>query len=258
MASGKASKRKRAQQRVQAPPPKQGVDNRVWIAAAVAAALVVAVVVGIVATRGGDENGAAATGSTLPSAAEEIALFRGVPQDGLALGDPDAPVTLVEFADLQCPFCREFEVEALPALVEKHVRAGTLRLEFRGMAFIGPDSERGLRAVLGAAEQDNLYELKALLYANQGGENAGWLTEDLVAAAARSIPGLAVEQLLDDMDSGAVGDELAAHAAEAERRGVNSTPTVLVGPTGGDLRIVQMSTASDVEAIEQAIAAAQE
>lgn len=252
MASGRASKRRRAQERAQAPSRGRALDPRVLVAAAVTATLVAAAVVGVVTTRGGDGEAA----STLPAAAEEIALFRGLPQDGLALGEPGAPVTLVEFADLQCPYCREFEVDALPALVERHVRAGTLRLEFRGLAFIGPDSDRGLRAVLAAAEQDRLYELKALLYANQGGENAGWLSEELVAAAGRSIPGLAVDRLLDEIESETVGERVAEHAAEARRRGVAATPTILVGPTGGDLAVVPMGSASDVGAIEEAIAAA--
>jgi protein-disulfide isomerase len=165
-------------------------------------------------------------------------------------------VTVVEFVDLQCPFCREFEFETLPDLVRDHVRDRTVRLELRGLAFIGPDSERGLRAVLAAGLQDRLYEMKALLYANQGVENAGWLTEDLVEAAGRSIPGLDVQQLLDDMESDEVTSLVAEHAADAERRGVASTPTILVGRTGGELGIVEMSSPTDMAAIERAIAAA--
>lgn len=230
-----------------------------WVGVAVAAALGLAVLVGVIAARGdGEGNVAATTGATLPAAAEEIAVFRDVPQDGLALGKADAPVTLVEWVDLQCPFCRQFEVEAMPRLVERHVRAGTLRIELRGLSFLGPDSERGLRAVLAAGRQDALYELKGLLYANQGEENSGWLTEDLVTAAARSIPGVDVRRLLSDMESDAVEGQMRAHAAEAQTLGVNSTPTILVGPTGGDLSVVEMTSASDVAAIERAIAAARE
>ena len=259
MASGKASKRRRAAERAQAPTQRGagagGVDRRVWVAAAVAAALVVAVVAGVVSTRGGDGDQVAA-GSPLAGAADVIADFDGVPQDGVALGDPDAPVTLVEFVDMQCPFCREFEVDVMPTLIEKHVRPGELRIELRGLSFIGPDSERGMRAVLAAGEQDKLFEMKALQFANQGAENAGWLSQDFVEAAARSIPGVDVARLVDDMDSDTVSEQLSDHAAEAERRGVNSTPTILVGKTGEDPQLVQLESASDLAAIEQAIAAA--
>ena len=260
MASGKASKRKRAAAGAQVRVPRSarsegGVDRRIWVAAAVAAALVIAVVVGIATTRGGDEDQVAA-GSTLADAAEVLAVFDGIPQDGVALGSADAPVTLVEFVDMQCPFCREFEVEVMPTLIEKHVRPGGLRIEMRGLSFLGPDSERGMRAVLAAGEQDQLYGMKALQFANQGAENSGWLSEDLVEAAGRSLPGLDVNRLVNDMNSDAVSTQLADHAAEAERRGVNSTPTILVGKSGEEPRLVQMTSPSDLAAIEQAIAAA--
>lgn len=260
MPSGKTSKQKRRAQRAQVPaaPTRRSAplaDRRLWVAAGAVAAVVVAIVLGVVlSSRGGDT--AVSEGTTLPDAAEATALFEGIPQEGEALGRPGAPVTLVEFADLQCPFCREFAVEALPALVEEEVREGTLLIEFRGLRFLGADSERGLRAVLAAGRQDRLYELTELLYYNQGGENDGWLSQELVEAAARSIPGLDVAQLVDDMDSGEVSEAIEAHAAEAERLGVDSTPTVFVGETGGDLSRVELTSASDVDSIRQAIRAA--
>jgi protein-disulfide isomerase len=213
---------------------------------------------GVVLTRNGDESTGATTGadSTLPGTEEALALYRSIPQEGVALGPEDAPVTLVEFVDIQCPFCREFEAEVTPALVEEHVRAGTLRFEHRGLAFIGPDSEKGMRAVLAAGLQDRLFELRSVLFANQGAENSGWVTDELIETAAGSIPGLDVQQLLDDMESDAVDELLAEHAADASGRGVNSTPTVLVGPTGGELQPVPLETPTDLASIEAAIEAA--
>jgi protein-disulfide isomerase len=225
----------------------------------VVAALLVAVVIGVVvATSGGDGGAETAStdGATLVDATEATALFEGIPQQGLALGEPDAPVTMLEFADLQCPFCREFAVETLPELVERHVRTGKLRIELRGLAFIGPDSERGLRAAYAASRQNRLFEFTELVYYNQGAENSGWLSQDLIEAAGRSLPGVDVPRLVSDMDSGAVSDLIDDHAAEAEQRDVNSTPTVFVGPTDGELKPVTMASVTDVGAIEQAITAA--
>jgi protein-disulfide isomerase len=258
MASGKASRRKRAAQQAQAAANKHNnrppVDRRRWVLGAVAAALLVAVIVGAALARGGET--APVAGATLTDGAEASAVFKGIPQQGVALGRPNAPVTVVEFVDLQCPFCREFAVEAMPTLIEKHVRTGKVRLELRGLAFLGPDSERGLRAALAAARQNRLFEFTELLYFNQGAENSGWLDQEMVEAAARSLPGLDVVRLVQDMDSGAVSDLIAEHAGEAERRGVNSTPTILVGRTGGELARVNLESPTDLAAVEKAISAA--
>lgn len=224
--------------------------------AAVLAAIAISLVLAVGITWANSDTRDVSRGSTLPTASEAMAAFQGIPQRGLALGRRGAPVTVVEFVDLQCPYCRQFELEALPSLIDEQVRSGNVRVEIRGLAFLGPDSERGLRAVLAASHQDKMFELMELLYHNQGVENSGWLSQELVEAAARSIRGLDVTRLVDDMDSASVSALLDAHAAEAARRGVDSTPTVLVGRTGGDVTQVELSSPSDVAALERAIAAA--
>ena len=145
--------------------------------------------------------------------------------------------------------------KARPTLVEKHVRSGKARLEIRGLSFVGPDSERGLRAVLAAGNQNWLFPLMELLYFNQGPENSGWLDQDLIEAAARSFPAIDVARLVDDMDSGVVSEALDEHAAAAEQGNVSSTPSFLVGPTGGELAKVTIESATDLDAIKRAIAA---
>jgi protein-disulfide isomerase len=167
----------------------------------------------------------------LLGAAETDALLRGIPQQGAALGSPRAPVTLVEYADLQCPYCARWSHEVFPAVVRDHVRKGHVRIEFRGLAFVGPDSEPAVRAVLAAGEQGKLWNAVHLLYSNQGPENSGWVTEDLLAALGPSIRGLDAQRMLDASDGSAVDAAL----AEAWNSGVRSTPTLDLGPTGGTL-----------------------
>lgn len=262
MARGKATKRKRAAQRARPPAVKQvqraprSAGRRRWVLLGLAAAIAIAAAVGVVLAFRGDSDGAD-DGGTLPNAAEAVAIFSGIPQQGPRLGRPDAPVTILEFVDLQCPFCREFVIEAVPTLIQKYIRPGRARLDVRGLAFLGPDSDRGMRATLAAGRQGRMFELMELLYYNQGAENSGWLSEDLIEAAARSVPGLDEVRVLEEMNSDAVSELLEEHAEEAERRDVTGTPTVFVGPTGRELRRVTLSSATDVAAVERAIAAAQ-
>ena len=49
---------------------------------------------------------------------------------------------MVEFADLQCPFCAEYTKNVVPTIVNRYVRPGKLRIEFRPLTFIGPDSAK--------------------------------------------------------------------------------------------------------------------
>src|SRR5439155_270723 len=90
-------------------------------------------------------------------------LFRGIPQKLNVLGNLKAPVTMVEFADLQCPYCRDFAVQALPDIVRRYVRPGKVKLVFSGLAILGSDSERALRATYAAGLQGRLWNYLDLL-----------------------------------------------------------------------------------------------
>ena len=221
------------------------------IGAVVLVVVVAAVVAGTLAASGGDDGGGATTGVELAGAEETRALLEGIPQDGTAIGAPDAPVTLVEFADLQCPFCAQWATDAFPDLVEDYVRPGKLRIEFRGLTFIGPDSEKALRAALSAGEQDKLWHTVELLYQNQGAENSGWVSDELLDAVATSAM-LDAGPWRDGFDSAAVDQGIQSAAAEATTARINSTPSFLVGRTGGTLERVEVQSL-DADALRPAI-----
>jgi uncharacterized membrane protein len=113
-----------------------------------AALLLAAAVVLSAALIGASRISSGETGTR--AAAVSGSSLAGIPQAGAALGNPNAPVTFVEYADLQCPYCAEWARRTLPVLVDDYVRTGKLRIVFRGLAFIGPDSERALRAAIAA------------------------------------------------------------------------------------------------------------
>jgi protein-disulfide isomerase len=206
----------------------------VAVAALVAAALIAASLLGA-----RSEGEAATTAGTL---AGEPSLLRGIPQRGTTLGSPKAPVTLVEYADLQCPFCAQWARSAFPELVRDYVRTGRVRMVFRGLAFVGPDSETALRAALAAGEQGRLWDTVHLLFANQGPENGGWVTEDLLTRIGAAVPGLDGARMLDGRWSPGVDSGLGAAAAAAERDGITGTPSFLAGPTGGELHPVVLTS----------------
>jgi protein-disulfide isomerase len=231
------------------------VQRRFVVIGAVVAAVVVAAVVAALLLASGGDDEATPGGTHLAGADETRALLRGIPQDDIAIGPPDAPVTLVEFADLQCPFCASWATDAFPDVVEEYVRPGKLRIEFRGLAFIGDDSEKALRAALAAGQQDRLWHVVELLYRNQGAENSGWVTDELLDAVGRTA-GLDVDAWHGAFESAAVDGQLAAAERLARANAIQSTPSFLVGRTGGTLRrvdVVSLDAGGITPAIDRAL-----
>ena len=256
MPSQKASKRRRQTAKTPPPPVRtrgsaRRASPRVLIAAGVVALLiVVAVVLGVLLTGGSDSSKPAAK---LPDSADVEQLFAGIPQNGNVLGNPKAPVTVIEYVDLQCPFCRQFETEAMPTILENYVRKGKAKLEARVISFIGPDSQRGREAALAAAKQNKMFNFAQLLYDNQGPENTGWLSDDIIKSAAASIPGLDASQLESDRSSESVKSQMDTIDSQAAESHVNSTPTIYVVRKGGTPQLVKLTSPGDPSALEAAI-----
>lgn len=220
-------------------PKKRRAEKRsrasLFLAAGAIATLVAVALV--IASQLGNSGTTAANPTTgqLFGVADNAALLAGIPQHGTVLGSPKARVTLVEYADLQCPYCGEFSRNALPALITEYVRTGKVRLEFRGLAFVGPESENALRAAIAAGQQNRLWNFMHLVYDNQGAENSGWVTDGFIRSVAAGIAGIDITRLVADAKSTAVTDEIAAAQRLATSDGVSSTPSFRVGSTGGTL-----------------------
>lgn len=228
---------------------------------AAAVAIVVLLVVGVIAAvklTGGssDSNTPPAAGAALPGAGDVQRLFKGIPQAGNVLGEPSAPVTLVEYVDLQCPYCQQFETQVMPNVIERYVRSGKVKVEVRILAFIGPDSQRGQSAAIAAAEQAREFNFVQLLYDNQAGENSGWLSDEMVTSAARSIPGLDVDKLLSGAGAPGVKTTAQRYVTQATADKVTGTPTLLVGHSGSALQKVSLQSPTDEQTLTDAIKAA--
>jgi len=143
MPSGKKSKQMR--RAVSAPPPVQskGGPRRVRQANPKVLAIVGGVVVlaaigiGLALALGGGSKASSSyptigtLKNALPGAADVNTLFKGIPQHGLTLGNPKAPVTMVEYIDLQCPFCQQFETQVFPTILTKYIRTKKVKVVAR-------------------------------------------------------------------------------------------------------------------------------
>jgi protein-disulfide isomerase len=182
------------------------------------AAAIALVVVAIVAQK---------DSSPPPPASPGVSL-EGIPQNDRVLGNPAAKVMLVEYADPQCPACRLYTESLFPTLVEDYVRPGKVKTAFRGFPFIGDDSVTAYRFLLAAAKQDKLWNLAEAFYRNQGAENSGWVTDDLVRRLAGEIPGLDVDQLFADAGSADIVQEAMGAEAAGTAAGLTQTPTFVI------------------------------
>jgi protein-disulfide isomerase len=203
-------------------------NRRLLLLGGVLLAAIAVVVVAIAVSQGGAEDEEPPAGGGRPQATqtEEVEQqFGGIPQDGVALGDPAAPATLIEFADLQCPFCAQYAVDALPSVVDRFVRDGRLRLELRLLAFLGPDSERGAEMAAAATLQNRVWEFSELFFRNQGPENSGYATDAFLHRLARATPGLDVDQLLQDLDTPPAQRVIRQAELLSNRLGVEGTPS---------------------------------
>jgi protein-disulfide isomerase len=173
----------------------------------------------------GDSTSSSATTTTTPAATGSP--LAGVPQHGDTLGRASAPVTITLFEDPQCPYCRQWDVDTLPTVVERYIRPGRVKLVYRGIEIIGPNSLVGLRAIYAAGRQNKLWTMVNELYRRQGPENSGWITDSVVREAARA-GGADGAAILAASGSAAVTAALEQAAKQAKAYAVPGTPAFFV------------------------------
>ncbi|HEY5160351.1 MAG TPA: thioredoxin domain-containing protein [Gaiellaceae bacterium] len=214
-------------------------DSRLAPVLAIVGGAIVLVVALVVAMQlGHTSNKKSAANIATDSIAE---MLSGIKQNGIELGNPKAKVTLVEFSDPQCPFCGEWARNTLPSLIQKYVRTGKLRIEYRGLDFLDQnfnttDSERLLRLALAAGFQNKLWNVVELSFENQGQEGTGWATDKLVRGIAIAVgsKGFDASKALADANTNRVVPLInAAEKLGKAKIGKDiSTPSFLIERTG--------------------------
>ncbi|MBI2039202.1 MAG: DsbA family protein [Candidatus Niyogibacteria bacterium] len=143
------------------------------------------------------------------------------------LGNPAAPVTLVEFADFQCPFCGRFFKQTLPQIKEKYIKSGQVKFIFRDFAFLGEESFRAAEAARCAGEQGEFWNYHDYLYNHQSGENKGAFSDANLKKFAGAL-GLDQESFDACLNSGKYRELVEKESSGGRALGVSGTPTTFV------------------------------
>ena len=215
------------------------------LGSAVAFLAIAAVLVAVVISQSQSDGGDA---SNVEDTALANAQLRGIPQNGMVLGDPEAKATLVEFGDLQCPVCKGYAEEIIPEVIAGPVRRGEARLDFRNFVILGSQSTDAGAAAVAAGEQGRGWNFVELFYRNQGFENSGYVTDEFLTAIARGAGVPNIARWNADRQSKAVLREVNRTTSQASSLGFTGTPSFAVqGPDGALEPIGTPGSAGEIE-----------
>jgi protein-disulfide isomerase len=187
------------------------------------------------------------------------ALLAGIPQHGSVLGYRKAPVTLQFFGDLQCKESRQVMLGALPFLIRRWVRAGKLQIRFRSRETDTKGAGGWFEfreqqvAALAAGMQDKLWHFIDVFYRDQGPEYTGYVDEAFLDQIAEQA-GLDMERWEEDREPPEDWvPQIEVGEALAKAKGLRSTPSFLIGPTGGVARPLRHFGLDEPGVFEEAV-----
>jgi protein-disulfide isomerase len=208
------------------------------------AGVVVLIVVNANKSSGGDA-------SNLQDVGKVDRALAGISQKGMLLGDPKAPVTLIEFGDLKCPVCAAFSKEIIPEVIDSKVRNGAARIEFRNFTIIDEQSGPAGAAALAAGEQGRGWNFLEIFYRNQGVETAPYADDAFLTAVARAAGVEDIPRWNRERKSARLSGEVEATSEEAPQLGFTGTPSFAVeGPNG---KLEPLGTPGSAGELESAI-----
>ncbi|MBE1444926.1 DsbA family protein [Paenibacillus sp. OAS669] len=149
------------------------------------------------------------------------------------LGNPDAPVKIVELGDYKCPSCQVFSQKVEPLLKKDFIDTGIASLHFMNYTIISPEADSMTSAMAGQAifhqNNDAYWKYYDAIYKNQGDEKKIWATTDFITNLARQekLP-IDYDKLKQDIENKTYKKEVDAHNAFARSNQVYSTPTLFI------------------------------
>lgn len=191
-----------------------------------------------------------AGGSNLPAVVAGPTYESGIPQNGNTLGNPNAPVKVVEWGDYQCTACGYFYDNFESQFINQYVKTGKVAFTFKDFLIIGPQSLNAAEAAACAQDQGKFWQYHDTLYNNQHTENSGEFSDSRLKQMAK-LAGLDTAKFNSCYDSGKYKQQVQNTYSQGQSLGINQTPTFFVngkninyGGAYGDLQ----------NAIDQALA----
>lgn len=151
------------------------------------------------------------------------------------IGDANAPVTIAEWSDYQCPFCKQFELTTLPQIVQNYVADGKVKIVYKDFAFLGPDSmvDAEYARAIWALYPSQWAAWRTALYTQEPEENSLSAADNLtfLATVTNSVSGISLAAVKANVAANQATYDAAINAdkAEAANFGISATPSFVIG-----------------------------
>lgn len=229
--------------------------NKILIAAIVIAAFFLGSLTNKVATLGKNGSAQAGIAPTAPTGNPQVPQAPTKVTVGIGhfpvLGDKNAKVTVVVFADLRCPYCEKFYTDTESQIIKDYVDTGKIKFAFRDYAFLGPASTVAANAAECANEQGKFWEMYNYLYKNQPPEtDTSMYTVDNLTQIAGTL-GMKTDQFNSCLSANKYQKNVDQDLADGQKAGVTGTPATFIN---GQIIMGAQPYANFKAAIDQALA----
>ena len=205
--------------------------------------LVIPIIIGIIIGLGLTTN--------LEKASDDSSILNkeNLIQGSTMLGNPNAKITIVEFGDYQCTFCYKFHDETMKKINQEYIKTANVNFIYKDFPLNGEQSILASEASYCAQKQNKFWEYHDTLYNNWGGENTGWITENVLQGFARDV-GLNLDEFSQCLENSEYRQKVLDNEQFAREIGINATPSFLIF---NDSELYRIIGAQPFDRFEQAI-----